>query len=337
MDVCPLGAALSSAQMNDDVTLETGVNFPVQAVQLPTVPDGVTIHGAPGAPATIPSTANTLLFLNPGVTLRDVTIAGSGGTGSTTVQLFGAAVLERSYIDAGPTNNTACTVVGNGALLRDSVCRNEAPSKTALDISASGGETDAVTLRNVTAVDTAANGTGITAGASAASTKLSVFATNVIADGDSAGVLADIHATSDGTLGSSASVVLDHSNYATILAQLGGSITAAGAGTNTTDQPAYTNAPVGDFSELPSSTATIDRGTSNLVNGIGLGALALSGTARCQGAAPDIGAYELAGSPCPVAATSPLITTPQPRCKKGKKLKKVHGKKKCTKKKKKRR
>jgi hypothetical protein len=115
----------------------------------------------------------------------------------------------------------------------------------------------------------------------------------------------------------------------------GGSVTSPPDGDldgngNSGTAPVFVNPGIGNFEQQPTSTGTINRGTSATVNGFGLGAFDLGGVSRCAGTAPDIGADELAGSACPVP---PSITPPAPKkkCKKGRKLKKG----KCVKKKRK--
>ena len=86
----------------------------------------------------------------------------------------------------------------------------------------------------------------------------------------------------------------DHSNYETESEAAAGDITDPGTGSNVTTDPAFVNAAAGDFHQLSSSTGTLDLGTAT-----GLDPLErdLDGQYRNQGAAPDIGADELATAP----------------------------------------
>ena len=86
-------------------------------------------------------------------------------------------------------------------------------------------------------------------------------------------------------------IVLDHSNYATETDPGGDlSITNPGTPTNQTAAPAFVNAAAGDFHQTAASAGTLNLGTAT---GLLPGELDLDGLARSQGAAPDIGAYEM--------------------------------------------
>jgi hypothetical protein len=310
-----------------------GLNYPNQPLQL-AVNAGAVVHGTPGAPVTIPSLAGGVaLAVGDGATLRDVRVLHTGGTGQVTVPLGAGAVGERLYVDAGATNEYACSLA-NGALLRDSVCSND--NGDAVLASAQGGEQSTVTLRNVTAI--APSRSGIRAQAVSPSSQLTVHATNVIVQGDD-GNEKDVFASTDGSFAATSVVSLSHSNYDTTDIDHDGSVTpppddpGPDANGNVTTPPVFVNPGSGNFNQQAGSAGTIDLGTSNAVNLFGLGALDLDGGPRCTGAAPDIGADELNGSACATPATPTPPTPPRKKCKKGRKLKKG----KCVKKKRKKR
>ena len=330
--VCSLTTALTASGSGDDLTLLGGMNYPSQPVLL-AINANVTVHGTPGAPVTIPSTAADLaLAVGPGAVLRDVRFLHTGGTGQASVAFQTGAVGERVYADAGATNEAACALA-NGALVRDSVCR--AGGGDAIQAGAGSGQTSVVTLRNVTAI--APTESAIKAIVNNASTQLTVHATNVIAQGQD-NAETDVFASTDGSSFASAIVNLRNSNYDTTAIAGAGAVTpppdSAGpdANGNMTTSPVFANPGTGNYDQLPSSSGTIDRGTTATVNGFGIGSFDLGGGTRCAGAAPDIGADELAGAAC--APPTPPGTTPAPpkkKCKKGRKLKKG----KCVKKKRK--
>jgi hypothetical protein len=137
-----------------------------------------------------------------------------------------------------------------------------------------------------------------------ASAVLNVLATNVIAKGGSSPDIATTNSQGQ------ANVTLDHSNYATTA--LGGgddTITAPGSGNNQVGGLAFSNAALGDFRQLATSTGTIDKGVAGIVNGFDLGASDVDGQARTQGSFPDIGADEGGIPPVPaVESISPANT-----------------------------
>lgn len=335
---CSLSSAIAAADnAGDDITLLTGGgNFNLGASTL-TIPGTIVVHGTPGARATLLSTATNAVVLGAGAILRDVNITHTTGTGKSLD--FGANTLaERVFVAATDFNPFfVCNVESPGVVIRDSICWSKTQSGAAIRVVASGGFTSSLTLRNVTAVDTFNQGSGIRVSASGASSAATVSATNVIARGAS---LYDVEASADNvTPAPHATVTLDHSNYDVVTPGQNSSITAAGSGTNVTTGPVFADEANGNFTQLASSSGTVDRGTVDTLNGLGVGSLALDGQPRCLGTAPDIGADEFTAAACPpppLPGPAAAIAAAK-KCPKGKKLKKVHGKKKCVKKKKKRR
>jgi hypothetical protein len=141
-----------------------------------------------------------------------------------------------------------------------------------------------VTLRNDTLYATGLNARGIEY--SIGGFTVSVGATNVIAHGDDFDVLANQFN------GGSASVALDHSNYATVSQGGGATATLAGTGSNQTAAPRFVNVAANDFHEAVGSP-TIDAGATDPANGVS----DLDGNPRTIGSSTDIGAYEFVPAP----------------------------------------
>jgi hypothetical protein len=182
----------------------------------------------------------------------------------------------------------ACTA--QNATIRDSVCWNNAGAGNGFGLN-TGAISGTITLRNVTAVSSAPiNARGISLGLNAGA-NFTIDAKSVIADGTTF----DVAASEDMT--SSATITLDHSNYATVELTGGGSptVTPAGSGTNQTAAPAFVDAVNGDFHQLASFTSTIDLGA---VDGSS-GTTDIDGDPRTVGSAPDIGADEYVPPPPP--------------------------------------
>jgi hypothetical protein len=142
----------------------------------------------------------------------------------------------------------------------------------------------------VTAYSRFGEGIRVSAGSYA---QLLVLATNVIAQGGSRDVVAEI---TDLTGPPRAEVSLDHSNFSSRLTSGGGVATVPGASTNQTSTPALVDDPLGDFRQIAGSP-TIDAGVNDFANG----PLDFQGEARVQQGGTDIGADEFTPPPAPVA------------------------------------
>ncbi len=290
---CPIETAVNDAISGDEVTLLAG---PYSTNNQLTLAAGVTAHGTTGAAPVISSTATFAFGLGAGSILRDVDIEQSNSNGAAFYASGAGSVLERVY--AHSTQAPIACEAGPGSLLRDVVCWHTGSANT--DSAAlkpyNNGSTTTVTLRNVTAVSTVAPGVLV----QSSGNTMNLTGSNVIAKGTTADV---------GTqnLGGSISAVFDHSNYATE-SDPDSVITDPGTGTgNVTVAPGFVNSATGNFHETALSTGTIDRGTST---GVLSGELDVDGKARSQGAAPDIGAYEIAPPQPPTGVTPPPGVTP---------------------------
>jgi hypothetical protein len=254
-----------------------------------TIPAGITIGGQSGAAMpTIqgPDTGTAVIINGAGVTLHDVRVVAGAGQGALFVS--SDSTIER--VASTAAGGTACQL-GDGTL-RDVVC-SSASSDGIIQNLSSGTHT--VNLRNVTTIG-AANGIDvITAGGD----HRTVIGTNVIARGG----FRDVITGASG--GSTSTVTLANSNFATTDTTSGGTITQAGTNGNQTAAPLLS----ADFHELAGSP-TIDAGLA----ATDIGSLDLDRNPRiaatCPGGPagrPDIGAYEF-GTPTPPLPACSLFT-----------------------------
>jgi hypothetical protein len=310
-DPCSIEDAINSASgaSMDDVTLLGGLPPAPYVTETPlSVPINVSVHGEVGARSVIQSSAidEAGVELHSGSVMRDVVVEYSG-TNNPAVQLTGGGMLERvtghATSGAGSTSGGCGTLDGGAPVIRDSVCwHNQAGGLNGGGLEARNGSANpqTLTLRNVTAVSSNAR-PGVFAVRSG-SGALVVNATNVVAQsgtGSDVGQIAGLSADA---------VNLDHSNYDTE-EDTAGTITNPGTGTpaaNQTTPPACVNAASGDFHQLPTSTGTIDVGTST---GLEVGELDFEGQGRVSGVAADIGADELENLTTTTIACAPTSLT----------------------------
>jgi hypothetical protein len=290
-DPCGLETAVADAigAGGGRVILEPGSGPYTPAAQI-YIAAPIDIGGEPGAatPTVDTKGAGGLVIQNPDASVHDLRIEKSTA-GSSAFQLL-RGTAERVYVSLSSPGAGAC-LVGQGALLRDSVC--SATSSAANTAGVDSENAGSSTLRNVTAVAAGAGSAGVQVTSSSTATPLD--AVNVIARG----TLDDARATDAGGV---ATITFSHSNYAVPTHTGGGaSITPVGTSGNQAAAPLFANAASGDFHELAGSP-TIDAGISDP----SIGLLDLDKNPRtalsCLGGAlgiPDIGAYE---KPPPVPA-----------------------------------
>jgi hypothetical protein len=338
VDPCSIGAAVSAAASGDDVTLLGGVppNPSYTLIAPLTVPANVTVHGTPGARPHVESTANAgpSFHVAGAAVLRDVSVNHTDSS-NTAVNVDGGTI-ERVF--AHSNGHWGCTAAP-GSLIRDSVCwvTSALPLQGAgLEAYSGAPGAATVTIRNVTAIDTAGTAAGLKIQVFHPTADLTVNATNVIADTT---VGPDVNSlVNPCCVTATGRIALDHSNYDSELENGTITITDPGSGTNQTAEPDFVDAGAGDFRQAATSTGTIDRGVAGVVNGVGLGAFDLDGLGRLQGPNPDIGAYEF--PPPPTTEVTPAQVTPPPgetgqrakALKKCKKIKSKAKKRKCKKK-----
>jgi hypothetical protein len=168
-----------------------------------------------------------------------------------------------------------------GGVLRDSSVWNRDAVGGAAIVTGGGG----ATLRNVTAIASAAGGVGVLASAGFGSTQV-VTLRNVIARAPATGQ--GVYAEDDDALDGNddVDVTVQSSNYSSIGDEPPDADVGAGSG-NQTATPAFANPASGDFHQLPNSL-TINAGSTDSL----LGPLDVDGESRIQGSAPDIGADE---------------------------------------------
>jgi hypothetical protein len=261
---CAIQTAVNNAVMGDEVVVAPGNYSPPGMLTLG--PTNVNVHGIQGQ--AIPhiqfTSGSYLRDGNPG---DRVSYLALDGTSPAPLQVDSAGAAA-DQVSAHSISSDACIVF---ATLTNSVCWTSGATYDALDVNL-GASSYNVTLRNVDLEATATGGTGLqlhTAGGT-----LTTTAVNVIAHGTAHDL--DVAAT-----GGSATLNIDHSNYAT----------ATGTTINSTNQqmapPLFVNAAAGDFREAAGSP-TIDAGVTDPANG----SVDLQGFPRVINGTTDIGAYE---------------------------------------------
>jgi len=283
-DPCDIKTAMTHASVSDgdEVVVGPGIYEITTEAQALTLTKAIHVHGEAGEPMPVvnASTNQGIFSNNPGARLSRMRI---NHTGPFNALMFTAGTAEQVYARTSAGGGFGCATSGT-AIVRDSVCYSTGINGAGVGANMSGGEMK-VKLRNVTAV-----ATGSLAASAGVRLQSSTGADHEI---DARGVIAmgavnDVYISEDTT--STARMTFAHSNYNTVF--VGGNndpeVTPAGAGTNQTEEPVFVDAPGGDFHELPASP-TVDAGALDEVSG----AFDLDGNARIDGAAPDIGAYEL--------------------------------------------
>jgi hypothetical protein len=296
-------AAEEEAQNGDGVVLEPGTYTLTESLG---VNKAINIGGETGAAATVVKTTslNSVVVSNEGAVVHDLTTLGEGGL------ILSKGTAERLFVSYTGTSS-ACTVTVLAAppVLRDSVCWSHRALVSAAGAlaAASVGATGTIVLRNDTLIAATSEGNGLHAQASSTG-RLTVDATNVIADGPHG----DVEAILSGT-GVLAAVNLANSVFQTAKVEGGAAtpITAPGTNGNLTAAPTFVDAASGNFAEATGSP-TIDAGLTDSL----IGATDLLGNPRslpsCIGGTPvpDIGAYEFV--PTVACPTPPPTPTPTP-------------------------
>jgi hypothetical protein len=269
---------------------------------------GVTIAGAPGLPRPLIEVESNIgvwgAFFIREATLSHLEIKAEAFEGSAVT--MEAGVIEGVVARSTRSPAGACHIWDG--TVRDSICLNEAGGVAiGADLAAFGGTWDIV-LRNVTAIasgtgsigaDFAFYGEGVVANIQAKAVLVRGEKADVVARGLSRRGVPD-------SSGSSTTITLDHSDYATVetMTSEGGaaSVTPPGTNGNITAPPLLAS---DDYHQLPGSP-TIDKGAADESSG----SVDIDGQLRAIGLAPDIGADELVSSD--VASPSPIGTVPSP-------------------------
>lgn len=285
---CTLQRAVEDPQTVDgDVVIVNPGDYLEGPDQL-LIDSSISLQGAAGEPSPriVSTSANNAVMVGGNATnawVRRLTIEHDGLANALLLQAGSAEQIvvrsTRSACEISPTTTVT--------ILRDSVCwTNDSQGNSALFVSTndSGGTVTAY-LRNVTAVATGSDTSGIFVWGHGSGANTAVDAQNVIARGAAADVFADADA------GATATATLAHSNYVTEIEAGPGSssITNPGTGTkNQTSSPLFADPTNGDFHQLAGSP-TIDAGNASASM---LGTLDIDGEERILGPAPDIGADE---------------------------------------------
>jgi hypothetical protein len=299
---CSLTTAVSGANDNDQVILESGLGPFVPGVEVD-IAKAIDIGGVPGAP--VPridaSGVNGVRVISNNVHLHDLRIdSASGQAALSTDSFYSGMTAERLFVstESSGSSHGACEI--SEGMLRDSVCWGSGGS--GVTVSEGGSATKTISLRNVTAIGTGAtiHSEGIKVNTSGPA-DMTIDAVNVIARGQEF----DVQALS--VSGSRSTLDLRNSNFATHDATVGAAgnfITSASSNGNQITVPLFASAATGDFHELAGSP-TIDAGISDpLMGSFDLDYKARVAPACVGGAAgtPDIGAYEFATVSPPIPA-----------------------------------
>ncbi len=304
VDACTLEKALSGAATGDELVLAGDAGtYGTPAAPITTTltqPSGVytlSIHGATGQPRPViyssASIAVQLLgwFDEKGFSVSDIDLEHvvNGGSG---LEISGS--LDHVLVHSTASSDFVCNVsglAGANVSVIDSECIADGSMGYALFQQNNGppSGTATVVLRNDTFEATGPSSFGVSVSANG-DVNANVTATNVIAHG----AFKDLDAYRFGSAG--VSLVLNHSNYATMLAEAGTTITAPGSATNQVAEALFVDASGDNFHEAPGSP-TIGAGITEAANG----STDLEGNLRTTVGLTDVGAFQAnASAPTPV-------------------------------------
>ncbi len=306
---CSLANALAAASptVTDEIVLQTVPGNP--AYLLPFADGGkkVFLHGdtTPGAARPLiqvndPAPAVTL---SAGSSLSTVDIVNSSGSG---VALDSAATLvdRVTAVSPGGSGTGACVI--RSGILRNSICVSQNAGDAGIQVPALGKAT--ITLRNVTAIDTAAGGRGIRADnegpASSAANGLNVSIINAIAQGGTGGHGIEAVAGKQPTTVSFTTVTIQAANVTSTFTSGAGVANISQKGGIYAFTPLFVNPAASDY-RVKTGSQTIDLGITDAANN---GPSDLDGNARAQGVSTDLGANEVA----PMVVTTTTTTIPPP-------------------------
>jgi hypothetical protein len=269
-------------------------------------PTAGSVHGAAGEPRPV-ITLNTdtffgAFFLGGAGTLSDVEINSSVSTSNLTmVGGASSSVVDRVIARSSRDNAIVCNHAGG--TIRNTACLSSGSGGTAVGASTFIGGTFTATLRNVTAISTGTGSYGAFYFYATASPPIgptiTISAKSLIAQGTSQDVRVRASAT-----GTTVAMNLDHSNYDTAIDEdvSGGvaSVTAPGTGSPNFNVTAAPMLVADDYHQLVGSP-TINAGAVDGSSGTN----DIDGQARTIGAAPDIGADEMASPTTTIVACNP--------------------------------
>ncbi len=248
--------------------------------------DAIYLHGAGGGPRPLIETNNGFsVVMGVGSVIEDVEIRASArGLG---VIVSPGARAERLVVTVTAPDASACYLAphaDNPPLLRDSACIATGSGGTGARSNANTSAGNAVRslMQNVTAVATGSGSTGIDSLNNGSGGSTTLQGVNVIASGTGADVSA-----SGSAGGAIAFSQLTFSNFDSQLEGPNAAASDPGSDANVTGPALLADPAAGNVHQLPGSF-TIDRGSK------AAGGFDIDKEPRYQGAAPDIGADELA-------------------------------------------
>ncbi len=221
-------------------------------------------------------------------TISDVTVR----AGNTGIQGGTQATIRRANIVAGNFG----VILGQSSLLSDSLVTTTGGTGSAIAVNGQFAE-----MRNVTAVARGAAGDGVVAlpNMNQAFPYGDVHVRSSIIRASPTGV--DVQGQAVGSCPfppcHTGQVTIDHSDYVTS----NGTVTTDAS--NTSADPLFVDLLGLDF-HLRDASPAIDTGLVDASSGT----TDVTGAARTQGTAPDMGAYERAPAPVPPPATTPVVT-----------------------------
>ena len=288
---CSLKEAVSKAKAGDEVIVTTGAYTVTESIFTSAEAAGLHVHGDFGGPRpTITGSVGSghLIGINaPSSRLSYLDLANSANFGAAVLCMSGATV-ERSRL-FGKGQFSSGLQISGACVARDSVVGAE--GETSRAILAGPEPPGTAILRNLTAIASGPKSTGVTGVNNSIIGGNSVVSIrNSIVDGGEYDLL-----TVFGGFGGKTTIDVAHSNFDTSKADYG--TIAPGPG-NQTQPPLFVDAANRDYHQAAGSP-TIDAGVVDQ-----LGTTDYDGSARSQGPAPDIGAFEAVAPP---VSPAPLV------------------------------
>ncbi len=293
---CSLPEAIAKAASNDEVIVGAG-SYSVSAPLFPPAEaTGVYIHGdlAAPMPKIVGATAGVPIGMTADSRVSYLEISNSGSLASAAICNPGG-LIDRVRLMAVGEASTGLTINGN-CTARDSLVRADGLASIAVFAYGYSPSTAIGTARNLTAIATGSQSTGILAkyNEEFVPGSYTLDLKNSIASGESSDLVARP------STGGPGNIVVTNSNYDVAQPEAPGTITGD---SNQTAPPVFVDAANGDYREAAGSP-TIDAGVADQT-----GTLDLEGNPRSLGAAPDIGAFEFDLQPPSVSIESLALSS----------------------------
>jgi hypothetical protein len=299
---CDIVTAIDDAPMGSDVIIEPGTYGSATTPLTTTLTDtnsDLYIHGEAGKPRpVIDSNADHSGFsIQSDSQLSQVIVHYTGSTAG--IDVTGTARADHLLVESSGGPAIACAV---DAVLSDSVCVETAALGAAVD---AADPTEPGKLVGVTAEATGADSHGLIVDLGTVTTSTATFGvSNSIIHGAGADVLeSEVMPTTN----ANEQLTLTHSDFSTVTTDGTPNEIVKTDPTDIKAAPAFVDAAADNFAERPGSP-TINKGAADA-----FGETDVAGNPRTMGAAPDMGAYELAqkpvsGKPSVVAKTATTAT-----------------------------